>query len=221
MKKIITSIISFGIALPLFVSAATFNVTPNKTSYQVGDNIVLNISVNPENSKIYTSSLVADFSTTTLEMVSFSMNDNMLPLKQAGYDLLDNQKGSLIKTGGYAGGINSTTNFGTLTLRAKSAGSGEFNVLTSSLLFDENNINKFSNKQNLTFNISSKPISKEIVKKIATTTEQITTTVAVPVKESKGLFTWLHSLLYGVAFVIAVGVGYLIGQTFAKGGSNK
>lgn len=179
MKKIITTIISLGIMLPAFALAATFSVTPNKTSYNVGENIILNISVNGEGSNIYTANLISNFSTSTLSVVSFTMNDNMLPLKQNGYDLIDNQNGGLIKTGGYAGGTASS-NFGTLILRAQNIGQAELNISESSKLLDENNINKISGRQSISFNIIAKPIVKgEYTSNISTSTEATTTTIKI------------------------------------------
>ena len=109
MKKLLTLVISFAFALPFVASAASFVVTPSSGSYTAGNTITLNIAVNPSGNTIYTAMLDARFSPNTFEIVLFSLNDSMLPLKQSGYDALDNSNGVLTKTGGYTGGVSSVT----------------------------------------------------------------------------------------------------------------
>lgn len=158
MKKFSALIIGLSFALPLAASAATFNVSPSSGSYNTGDTVTLNISVNPTGSTIYTAMLDARFSPANFEVVSFTLNDALLPLKQSGYDALDNGSGILTKTGGYSGGLTSTASFGTVVLRAKSAGSATFTVADSSKLLDSNNADQQSGAQTTTFAIATKPV---------------------------------------------------------------
>ena len=144
-------------ASPAFANAASFVVAPSSGSYKAGDTITLNISVNPAGSTIYTAMLDARFSPSTFQVVSFTLNDALLPLKTAGYDALDNNAGVLTKTGGYTGGITTTSSFGTLVLRAKTSGTGTFTIADSSKLLDGNNTNQQSGAQTLTYTIASVP----------------------------------------------------------------
>lgn len=155
MKTLITFVIGAVFALPAVAGAASFIVAPANGSYKAGDTVSLNVSVNPSGSTIYTALLDARFTVETFEVVSFTLNDNLLPLKASGYDALDNTKGVLTKTGGYTGGITSTAPFGTIVLRAKKAGSATFTVSDTSKLLDGNNANKQSGTQTMTYSISA------------------------------------------------------------------
>lgn len=193
---------------PLVVSAATFTVSPNKTSYKTGDNIVLNISVNPENSTVYTAMFDASFSSSTLDVLSFSLNDNMLPLKQPGYDAQDNLNGILTKTGGYPGGINSNTSFGTLVLRAKKEGVGSLTILDSSKLLDVGNVDRQTGSQTLSFNIEKYVPVQTIKPKVLSVS---TSTVTTPTLETS-VFTKTNIILLVIILMIALVLGYLMGR---------
>lgn len=162
MKKILTLIISF-IAMPCLASAASFTIAPTTGSYVVGDTIVLNFSVDPEGSPVYTAMLDAQFSPSVFQVVSFSLNDNIMALRQAGYDTLDNTKGVLIKTGGYPGGIESPTSFGKLVLRVRGAGVGVVTVRDDSKILDSSNRDLQKGTQAVSFTIaeSKKPAINE------------------------------------------------------------
>lgn len=174
MKKLLTLAIGFAFTLPFVASAASFVVTPSSGSYTTGDLVTLNIAVNPSGSTVYTAMLDAQFSAGTFEIVSFSLNDSMLPLKQPGYDALNNNTGVLTKTGGYAGGISSVTLFGTLVLRAKGSDTGTFTVNDSSKLLDSNNTDQQSGSQTMSFIITAKPptVSKPTIVPPVTTQEE-------------------------------------------------
>ena len=159
MKKLLTLTISFAFALPFVASAASFVVTPSSGSYIKGDTITLNINVSPSSSTVYTAMLDARFSPEVFEVVSFSFNDSMLPLKQSGYDALNNTTGVLTKTGGYTGGASSVTSFGTLVLRAKESGTGTFTIADSSKLLDSNNTDQQRGTQTASFVVTAKPVA--------------------------------------------------------------
>lgn len=144
MKQFIIAGLSLTLALPLSASAATFVVSPASGSYHVGDTVTLYVSVNPGGDTIYTAMMDARVSSSIFDIVSFSLNDALLPLKQSGYDALDSAQGILTKTGGYTGGITTTSSFGTIVLRAKAAGTGTFSIVDSSKLLDSNNADKQS-----------------------------------------------------------------------------
>lgn len=159
MKQFITSALSLTLALPLSASAATFVVSPSSGSYHVGDTVTLYVSVNPGGDTIYTAMMDARVSSSIFDIVSFSLNDALLPLKQSGYDALDSAQGILTKTGGYTGGITTTSSFGTIVLRAKAAGTGTFSIVDSSKLLDNNNADRQSGTQTFSFTVASKPVA--------------------------------------------------------------
>jgi hypothetical protein len=152
MKKIILASLMF--ALPFVANAASFVISPSSGSYTVGDNVTLHISVDPAGSNIYAAMLDAKFSSATFEVMSFTLNDSMLAMKQAG-DSIDNTNGVLVKTGGYTGGIISVTPFGTVVLKAKASGTGTFTANSTSKLLDSNNTNQQSGSQTASFTIAN------------------------------------------------------------------
>jgi hypothetical protein len=180
MKKFSILITGLLFAIPLAASAATFNVSPSSGSYNTGDTVTLNVSVNPAGSTIYTAMLDARFSPANFEVVSFTLNDALLPLKQSGYDALDNTNGILTKTGGYTGGLSSTASFGTVVLKAKNTGSATFTIADSSKLLDGNNADQQSGTQTATFSIVAKPTP--VITPVQTPVK--TTSVVTP-KETK------------------------------------
>src|SRR3989344_728921 len=157
MKRIVLFVASIVFVFPIAVNAASFVVTPASGSYNVGDIITLSVSANPAGSTIYTAMLDARFSASTLEVVSFTLNDALLPLKQSGYDALDNTNGILTKTGGYTGGITTSGSFGTVVFRAKAAGTGTVPVAAPSKLLDSNNADQESGPQTSSYTIVAKP----------------------------------------------------------------
>lgn len=184
MKKLLI-LTSLLLILPTIASAASFAITPSSGSYTNGKTVTLQISVDPAGSTIYTAMLDAKFSPSSFEVISFTLNDAMLTMKQAGYDSTDNVNGLLIKTGGYVGGINSVTPFGTLVLKAKGTGAGTFTINSSSKLLDSNNVNKQVGSQFASFTISNKTVaiaSPAKVKKSPSTTFTNVKAVTPPVE---------------------------------------
>ncbi len=211
MKKIITLLIGLTLTLPLVASAATFVVVNPKVSYNAGDLITLKLAVNPEPNTSYTSMLDANFSTDTLEVVSFFMNGKMLELKQSGYDVVDNVNGSLVKTGGYTGGIKSQTSYGTLVLRAKNEGTGTFTINDNSKILDENNVDRQSGSQTISFNIGKyiplTNVGNEIVTPISTSTEATTT---VQEKELLSKNNLLSMVIFLILIIILLILSYYV-----------
>lgn len=175
MKKLSTFIIGLSLALPAFASAASFVVTPSSGSYAAGDTVTLSIAVDPAATSTYTAMLDARFSSDIFEVTSFSMNSQMILLEQPGYDAIDNTKGVLIKTGGYPGGINATTTFGTLVMRVKKDGTGTFTVNDSSKLLDSNNADQQSGNQSVSFTVAAKTPDTDLVTKKSVPLEKTNT----------------------------------------------
>lgn len=234
MKKVASFVFGLSFLLPVVVSAASFVVTPSSGSYTVGDSIVLTISANPGGSTIYTAMLDARFSSGTLEVSSFTLNDSLLPLKQSGYDALDNTNGILTKTGGFTGGITATAPFGVIVLHAKTAGTGTFTVADTSKLLDSNNADQQSGTQTSSFTIAAKPVvqtapvtktaSQSVTKQTtppatkttkAATTTSATETPATSTQVAAAAATGINTItwvLWLVSVLIAFGLGYFIGR---------
>lgn len=214
MKKIITLLIGLTLTLPIVASAASFAVTSSTTTYKVGDAITVNVSVNPAPSTNYTAMFDASFSTDTLEVVSFTMNDKMLALRQTGYDALDNSKGLLIKTGGYPGGINSLSPFGTLVLRAKKEGVGTLTVNDNSKLLNANNVDEQIGSQVISFNIEKYVIPQQV--KIIPVTPKATTTVIATTTETQNIkasdLLTVNNLLIAIVMLLVIIIGLIVGS---------
>jgi len=238
MKRIALFVASIIFVFPIAVNAASFVVTPASGSYNVGDIITLSVSANPAGSTIYTAMLDARFSASTLEVVSFTLNDALLPLKQSGYDALDNTNGILTKTGGYTGGITTSGSFGTVVFRAKAAGTGTVTVADTSKLLDSNNTDQESGTQTSSYTIVAKPepqtvpapqtatqtTNKQEAPAIVKTSAPKATTVAtanatetpatstqVAAAGATGMNTILLWVLAIIGLIVAFGTGYFAG----------
>ena len=225
MKKLTAFVLGLSFLFPPVASAASFVVSPASGSYTAGNTVTLQVSVNPAGATIYTAMLDARFSTDTFEVVSFTLNDALLPLKQSGYDALNNTTGVLTKTGGFTG-ITSTASFGTVVLRAKASGSGTFTITDSSKLLDGSNADQQNGVQTMNYNIASAPATKQIqdttieksqttktgavsgAKKVATTTEATSSQAAAVATAGMGMGTWALVILVIIA---AFATGYFVG----------
>lgn len=177
---VIASLIGLSVFIPGLAQAATFVISPDQ-AYSVGDTMYIPVAVNPEGTTIYTASLNANFTPDTFTVKSFTINDAWLPLKQPGYDALDNNSGNLIKTGGYPGGISSLTNFGTITGKAMKAGAASFTVNANSIILDSNNANKLTGSRTIAFAIKpavSRPVRIPVNSNVKSTTTQATSSNA-------------------------------------------
>ena len=231
MKKLTAFVLGLSFFFPLAASAASFVVSPASGSYTTGKTVTLYVSVNPAGATIYTAMLDARFSPETFEVVSFTLNDALLPLKQSGYDALNNTTGVLTKTGGFTG-ITSTASFGTVVLRAKASGSGTFTIADSSKLLDGSNADQQSGAQTITYNIAAAPVAKPVqdtpvekpqvtkttttktaavsdTKKATTSTEATSTQAAAVATSGFAVGTmWVFAL---VIALVAFGAGYFVG----------
>ncbi|MEK7542777.1 MAG: cohesin domain-containing protein [Patescibacteria group bacterium] len=151
MKKT-TLVISVGIAGALLLAmqasaAATFSFSPENISVKEGQNVTLNIAVDPHGVKNYTVKTELSYPTDLLEAKSFSFENGWLAVSRAGYDVMDNSNGLLIKTAGYPGGISGVTPFGSVSFIAKKSGNGAISVGSNSLVLDATSQNVLDSVQ--------------------------------------------------------------------------
>ena len=143
-KKILftISLATLGvIVLAMPALAATVLVSPTAINVAANQNFNLSLSVDPQGGKDYTAKIELKFPADLLEVNSFTMASGWMPLTQTGYDLIDNANGSLIKTGGYPGGLSSSASFGAVSFKAKKSGSGTISLGGASLILDATNKN--------------------------------------------------------------------------------
>ncbi len=144
MKKILYSIFAIALVVPAMASAATFSFTPNSATFKPGQTFSTAVFVTPSvGEEITTAKLSLDFSSSLLEVVSFTPTTGWIALSLPGSDLVDNVNGKLIKTGGLPAKVTSKKQFGTIVLRAKAVGGAKIGINADSMLIDTTNTNKY------------------------------------------------------------------------------
>ncbi len=142
-KLIFASIFLVG---SLFVGgeteAATFEVAMPAGELIAGREYRLPVRVVPASGeKVYTAQILLSAGLDKMTLKNFEFAPDWLPLKQAGYDLLDPTTGRLIKTAGFAGGLDKSMLLGTLVVVPKGTGSGLIEVNSGAQILDAQNQN--------------------------------------------------------------------------------
>jgi len=181
MKKILYSFLALTLALPVMASAATFSFVPSTGSFAPGKTFSVVVYVNPSGGEeITTAKLSSLFSASGLEVISFTQAKDWIPLAVPGSNLIDNVNGKLIKTGGFPARVTASKQFGTLVLKAKSAGVATLSVEGDSMMLDSSNTNKFVSTSGASFTIVTPtltPTPTNVPKTITSptvTTEELT-----------------------------------------------
>jgi hypothetical protein len=143
------SLVSTAQAATISISAPTDSLVVGR-EYRLPVKIVL-----APGEKIYSAEVALQASATNLKLVSFQFADEVLPLKQAGYDVFNRTTGQMIKTAGFAGGITGTSLFGTLTIAPTAAGQANLEVVAPSQLLNDQNKNSLTNFAKLSFNLKN------------------------------------------------------------------
>lgn len=141
------------ILLPVTLFASTASIAPGSASVSPGQSVSLTIYVNGLGEPSYTVKAAVSFSPELLEVQSFSFAPGWLPLSQPGYDSVDNSSGSLVKTAGYSGGFSGQVPFGTVTFRAKSAGTASVTLSGATQILNANNQNSFTGGSGASINV--------------------------------------------------------------------
>ncbi|HXK34982.1 MAG TPA: hypothetical protein VJ103_00525 [Candidatus Paceibacterota bacterium] len=115
--------------------AATFSVTPSSFRDQTGSALDFVVLLDPRGVKNYTTKLVMNFPADLLAVKSFKLSDEWLPLNQPGYDLIDNNKGTLVKTAGFPKGTDKTVIFGVINFKVLKAGRDAITISENSLSY--------------------------------------------------------------------------------------
>lgn len=190
MKKLLSAITMSVLLLPTAAFASAITLAPTSVATTEGKSFSVIVGVNPTSGKAYTVRANLSFDPTVLEFTGFSFAPKWMPLSQSGYDIEDNTKGAVVKTGGYPGGITSATNLGTATFRAKKTGLINISATTESLILDANNQNAVvGNQGSVAVTIVAVPATRvqtvtELVQTSGTataTSEAITITEAITI----------------------------------------
>lgn len=161
MKKILYSLFAFTLAFPIMANAATFSFSPSSGSFAPGETFNIAVYANPgAGEEITVAKFSATFSPSILEVVSFSQAVDWMPLVAPGSDLIDNEAGKLLKTGGYPLRLTEPKQFGTIILKAKSVGTATLSIEGDSMFLDIANTNKYASSLGANFTIETRvPVS--------------------------------------------------------------
>jgi hypothetical protein len=171
MKKILYSTLALFIALPMVASAATFSFSPSSGSFAPGETFDVVVYLNPSaGEEITTAKLSSLFTVNGLEVVSFSQADGWIPLAVPGSDLTDNTAGKLIKTGGFPSRVTALKQFGTISLKAKGAGTATISIEGDSMILDSVNVNKYTASAGASFIVEA-PTPTPVAAPVTTPTE--------------------------------------------------
>ncbi len=134
-------------------AASSLQYSPAKVSVSSSQTFTVLLSVNPQTTKDYTVRANLRFPSDLVSVQSFSLSPGWIAVSQDGYDSIDNTNGEIIKTAGFPKGITSLTSFGTVTFRAKKAGTGVISTGSKTLILDATNANAMSGSPSVEFTI--------------------------------------------------------------------
>jgi hypothetical protein len=178
MKKYIITILAISIGILMSGSAmASTNISFSQSSVDVvsGETFTLTVSVNPNAVKNYTTSIKVKYPADLVEVTSFIQSSGWMSFTQSGYDSIDNINGTIIKTAGYQKGFASTTEFGTITFKAKKSGTGSIDIQNGTLSLDASSVNVFAGVASTSLKVGQ-ATSSDVVKETSTSTKGQTAT---------------------------------------------
>ena len=144
--------------VPTALFAAEISLTPSVGEYIEGQTYNLSVFVDPESTTVYTVKADLKYPSDLLEVKSFTFNNSWMQISQPGYDSIDNLNGTLIKTGGYPGGLPSKVLLGTISFYAKESGLAIVEITDDSMILDENSQDTFNGVLKGIFTIKAKPV---------------------------------------------------------------
>lgn len=142
LYSLILAVAVSAVAVP--ANAATVSLGQASRVVSAGQRFTVTVTANPTGANITTVQANISFDPAILEVTGFTFASGWLPVAQPGYDVVDNAAGSLIKTGGVAGGFSTPRALGTATFRAKQAGTATIAVGGATRLLDGTNANLFT-----------------------------------------------------------------------------
>lgn len=149
IKKGIFSIIFVFLAIFAFRGTADASTTVSFDSSEIKTNLNGDFSVKVYvnslgSSRDYTVRTALRFSGEQLDIKSWELANNWMPLLAEGYDLIDNEEGLFVKTAGYPGGWSGKVLLGTITFNSKQSSIAKIEVSNQTFSLDENGDNVFT-----------------------------------------------------------------------------
>lgn len=146
-------------AVPASASSVIFESDAVLT--QTGGTFTLPLSVDPAGSPQYTVRINVAFPPDLLQVASFAFSKDWIAVSQPGYDIIDNKRGTLVKTGGFPKGFSSPVTFGSIVFRTKGAGAGAVVVGPESLVLNEKNANTLEARPQILVTAAERSVFKE------------------------------------------------------------
>ena len=125
-------------------AASTIVLSQTSQVVNTGQIFTVNVVANPTGSTGFTVKAIVRYPANLLEVRSFTFRSGWLLLTQPDYDFIDNVGGVMVKSAGLPGGFTGAKVLGTITFRAKAAGTGTVNIDGSSLVLDSGSQNTFT-----------------------------------------------------------------------------
>ena len=140
MKKnsivfIITFILSLGGALTAFANTIAI-LSPETVIRGIDVEFDVTITIDTKDVENFTEKVEINFPSDLLEIQSFTFADTWMALPSDEYSLIDNENGTLIKTGGYPGGVTGSVEFGTISFKTLKEGNGFIELGNGGLAFE-------------------------------------------------------------------------------------
>jgi len=210
MKKfsphlIILSAFIFFTLAPFSAEAASVNFSPEVKNVAAGSTLKISVLVDPLGGRAFTVKAALSYPADLLRVVSFSFGDAWIPLNQPGYNEINNEKGIIIKTGGYPSGTLLPVTLGVITFTGLKEGKATVSVNDDSVILNSDNKNILTGKGTATFILSPASTSKTILssKNEKPTTKTANGTVVpdrfsaagIPIDTPSPDKTWLYTKL--------------------------
>ncbi len=146
--------------------SAAINISSDLSSYSVGQTFNVLVSINPSEGKIDTARVKLNFSSETLEIKDFTPSSVFT--HAAGSNSYDNNTGTFSWGAGVPGGIQKTSEFGTITFKAIKEGDAQITIGSGSLVLAAGE-NKFDGQESLlVYQINSANTSSQKYSEIKT-----------------------------------------------------
>lgn len=165
-------IFCFQFLLFTTIQASSINLSSVKNNIRVGETYTLSVVVDPDNQKVFTVKTILSYPPDMLRLSTFTFDDMWTPLNQPGYNEINNENGTLIKTGGYPSGFSSRTTFGVIKFIGLKEGNATVSVVEGSQVFDSESKNTLLGNSravlaiSATINKTEKTIKTNSVQKI-------------------------------------------------------
>lgn len=163
-----------GLLIAPVVFAANIVFTPSTVNVTTGNSFTVQVSINPQ-VKVGAVEVELKYPADLLEVTGFTLDSHWMA---AGDNSIDNAKGVAVKSGGYPGGITSQTVFGTVSFKAKKAGSATISLGSNSMALNASSANV------LTYEAIAQATIKDATKPVNQTQTQQQTAPATTQKKT-------------------------------------